>query len=228
MANSEPKIIYEDEAMLVINKPAGLVVNRSETSTYTLQDWIETRVHSRGVRNSHPGSEFRSGIVHRLDKETSGVLVIAKTPEVLVALQRQFKERRVVKTYVALVYGKLVPRQGVIAVPIGRNRRNRAKFAVMSGGRPAETAYEVKRYYPEYTLVELKPTTGRTHQLRVHLNYFGHPVVGDERYAGAKQRQVARQKWGQHLLHAQSLSLIHPVTGKQMKWQAELPAEFKL
>lgn len=223
MANSEPKIIYEDGAMLVIDKPAGLVVNRAKTAEApTLQDWVEAQVHPRGVLMS------RSGVVHRLDKETSGVMVIAKTPEVLAALQRQFKERRVVKTYVALVYGKLVPAEGVIAVPIGRSRRNREKFAVMPGGRPAETAYQVKRYYPEYTLVELKPKTGRTHQLRVHLSYFGHPVVGDERYAGAKQRQVARQKWGRHLLHAQSLGLIHPVTGKRIYWQADLPAEFEL
>jgi 23S rRNA pseudouridine1911/1915/1917 synthase len=209
MADSEPPIIYEDEAILVIDKPAGLVVNRSETSKNTLQDWAEKR----------------SGmLVHRLDKETSGVMVIAKTPAALAVLQRQFKDRRVVKTYVALVYGKLVPAEGIIAVPIGRSRRNRAKFAVVPGGRPAETAYRVMRYKGSYTLLQLRPKTGRTHQLRVHLSYFGHPVVGDKRYAGSKQRQG----WSRHLLHAAGLSLIHPVTGKRMEWQAALPAEFKL
>ena len=214
MANSEPKVIYEDEAVLVINKPAGMVVNRAQSvKERTVQDWAEER----------------SGmLVHRLDKETSGVMVIAKTPEVLEALQRQFKDRQVAKTYVALVYGKLVPRTGVIAVPIGRSRRNRAKFAVMPGGRSAETTYQVKRYYPGYTLVELQPKTGRTHQLRVHLSYFGHPVVGDERYAGSKQRWRERDKWGRHLLHAADLSLVHPVTGERAYWQADLPAEFKL
>lgn len=212
MANSEPQIIYEDETVLVVNKPAGMVVNRAQTAkSDTLQDWVEAHVHSRGVH--------RSGIVHRLDKETSGVMVIAKTPEALTALQQQFKTRQVTKTYVALVYGKLVPATGVIAVPIARSKQNREKFTVKAGGKSAETEYRVKRYYPGYSLVELRPRTGRTHQIRIHLAYMGHPVVGDERYAGQKQSRADRLVEPRHRLEAVVLGFYHPVTGRWMEFK---------
>lgn len=205
MANSEPQIIYEDEAVLVVNKPAGMVVNRAQSvKGETVQDWAERR----------------SGLlVHRLDKETSGVMVIAKTPEALEALQRQFKARQVTKIYVALVYGKLVPATGVIAVPLRRSKQNRAKFTVKAGGKSAETEYRVKRYYPGYSLVELRPRTGRTHQIRVHLAYMGHPVVGDERYAGQKQSRADRLVEPRHRLEAVVLGFYHPVTGRWMEFK---------
>lgn len=205
MANSEPQIIYEDEAVLVINKPAGMVVNNAQSvKEETVQDWAEKR----------------SGmLVHRLDKETSGVMVIAKTPEALAALQRQFKARQVTKIYVALVYGKLVPATGVIAVPLRRSKQNREKFTVKAGGKSAETEYRVKRYYPGYTQVELRPRTGRTHQIRVHLAYMGHPVVGDERYAGQKQSRADRLVEPRHRLEAVVLGFYHPVTGRWMEFK---------
>ena len=211
MVNLIPKIVYEDESLLVINKPAGLVVNRSQTATQTLQDWVEVKIHDQS------GLE-RSGVVHRLDKETSGLMVIAKTQAAFENLTRQFKNRKVKKKYIAQVYGKLEPKQGVIAVPIGRSRQNREKFTVAITGRPAETEYRVKRYYPRYTEVELVPKTGRTHQIRVHLAYMGHPVVGDARYAGEKQRKVDRQRQERHQLEAVELGLYHPVSGKWMEF----------
>ena len=226
MVNSQPpEIIYEDEWLLVINKPAGMVVNRAETvGGETLQDWLEKNFQF-SIFNFQ---NLRSGIVHRLDKETSGVMVVAKTRQVFEALQRQFRDRLVTKTYMALVYGKLVPREGNMAVPIGRSKQNREKFGVMAGGRPAETGYRVKEYYDGYTLVELWPKTGRTHQLRVHLSYLGHPIVGDERYAGEKQRRAGRKVWQRQWLHAAKLSLEHPQTGKRMTWEARLPSELNL
>lgn len=230
----EPKIIFEDDYILVVNKPSGLVVNRAETvRKKTLQDWAEEKIK---------GFIKRSGIVHRLDKDTSGVMVIAKTPQAFVDLQKQFKERKVVKKYLALVHGKVEPKRGDIKMPLGRKLKERKKFSVRLGGRKAVTFYQVKNYFNlSYlardrvsnrikiegwvSLLEVQPKTGRTHQIRVHLAHIGHPIVSDPIYLGRK-RLKEDKKWCPRLfLHAAYLGFCHPETKKRMGFEAKLPQE---
>ena len=263
----EPQVLFEDNQLLVIDKPAGMVVNDSVTTKdATVQAWVRRylkwevtclparqgnvnvdnevgsenksnfSLRSKATPRSHLQpltSDFvnRNGIVHRLDKETSGVLVIAKTPEAFSNLQAQFKERGVEKSYVALVHGEVEPTEGVINAPVGRLPWNRERFGVLPGGRAAETSYKVISQYSifniQYSLVELFPKTGRTHQLRVHLKSIGHPVVSDEFYAG---RKIARndRKWCPRLfLHAKSISFAHPKTGERMEVASELAIDLQ-
>lgn len=224
-----PKIIFEDDDVLVVDKPAGMVVNRAETvKGKTLQDWVEEHLEW-----DWESLDFvrRSGIVHRLDKETSGLLLVAKTPQVFAALQKQFKERQVKKSYLALVHGKIEPSRGMIEASISRSPFDRKKFGVFLGGREAETKYKVLSIrYKEanfYSLVELEPKTGRTHQIRVHLKYIGHPVVGDEKYAGRKTARSDRKWCPRQFLHASFLSFTQPKTGKKIKFSSKLPSDLK-
>lgn len=185
----EPKIIFEDDDLLVVDKPAGMIVNRAQTTKgrLTLQDWLE---EEKKILID------RAGIVHRLDKETSGILVVAKSVPVMKILQEQFKSRQVKKTYWCLVHGLVVPRTGTINLPISRNPFNRQKFGVFIGGREAETSYQVLSYYhrltEKFSLVEVKPKTGRTHQIRVHFKQIGFPLVADEWYGGRKTSKKDR------------------------------------
>jgi len=218
-----PKITFEDKFILVINKPAGMVVNRAKTTKEkTIQDWVENylKIKNRGIGD-------RAGIVHRLDKETSGLLLVAKTPKAFENLQKQFKERNVEKQYLALVHGKVEPKQGTIEAPITRSPFDRKKFGVFLGGRPAKTKYKVKKYVNSYSLLELTPETGRTHQIRVHLKYLGHSVVADEKYAGRKTARKDRQWCPRQFLHASYLAFIHPQTKKRVKFTSPLPPELK-
>lgn len=231
-----PKIIFKDDSILVVDKPAGMVVNRAETTAAktTLQEWVEGYLKIFRHRISN---EFwrRSGIVHRLDKETSGVLLVAKTPEAFVNLQKQFKERKVKKQYLALVHGKVEPQEGVIEVPIARSPFNREKFGVFLGGRPARTKYKVisnwllviSKKKEEFSLLEVVPETGRTHQIRVHLKYVGHPVVGDEKYAGRKTARADRRWCPRQFLHASYLSFIHPKTRQKIEFSSKLPSDLQ-
>ncbi|RJR15220.1 RluA family pseudouridine synthase [Candidatus Microgenomates bacterium] len=211
-------ILFEDEYLLVINKPAGLVVNRAQTvKTATIQDWVEQKLKIQSTESKTEADDFynRSGIVHRIDKETSGCLIIAKTAEVFYELQKIFKEHEVKKEYMALVHGKLLPASGEITAPIGRLPWNRERFGVVPEGKEAHTAYQVKSYYQDdkgvnYTFVELLPTTGRTHQLRVHLAYLGFPIVGDYLYAGRKRKDRDRIWCPRVFLHAQKIAFAHP------------------
>lgn len=212
------EVVFEDDWLMVINKPAGVVVNRAQSvKGDTVQDWAERKLKTK---------IDRSGVVHRLDKDTSGVMVIAKTAEVWERLKQAFSQRQVEKTYEALVYGRLAPKSAVMAVPVARSSLNRDKFTVAPGGKGAVTEYRVERYLVDargnqYSLVKLWPKTGRTHQLRVHLEYLGHPIVGDRRYAGEKRvkRGVALERqW----LQAKQLRLVHPVTGRLMSWEVPL------
>lgn len=245
-----PTVLLEDPYLLIIDKPSGLVVNRAESvAGETVQDWVESYLRTGPVASSsrpmssgepagtrrdslqsrHP-SDFieRSGTVHRLDKETSGVLLIAKTPEVFEELQRQFKERLVEKTYVALVHGRVTPEEGIITAPVGRLPWNRERFGVFPGGRPAETKYKAIKHYGEYSLVEFYPKTGRTHQIRVHAKSIGHPVVSDTFYAGRKTSRQDR-KWCPRLfLHAAKVSFAHPVGGKRITVEAPLPEDLQI
>ena len=222
------EIVFENDKLFVVNKPSGVVVNRSDTTSgNTLQDLIE------GAREiSHAEEpEFidRSGIVHRLDKETSGVIIVAKDSESFRALQAQFKERLVEKEYIALSHGKIKPGKGEIRASIGRLPWNRKRFGVLAGGREANTFYEVENYYKlnseSLTLVNLFPKTGRTHQIRVHLKHIGNPIFSDELYAGRKVARNDRKLLGRVFLHAKKISFIDPVTEKKVSCEAKLPTE---
>lgn len=248
MENS-PHILFEDEHLLAINKPSGMVVNRGFGAESTVQDWVESLSFWRRPESTQIDTDFmrRSGVVHRLDKETSGVLLIAKTPEVFIELQRQFKDRKTEKVYMGLVHGKVEPEKGEINAPIGRNPRIRTKFVVMEGAREARTGYTVialsERVHfssreqerrlksattPEaYSLVEFHPKTGRTHQIRVHAKHIGHPIVSDYLYAGRKTTRHDR-KWCPRLfLHAAKLAFAHPKTGNRLTIEAPLPQDLQ-
>ncbi|MGQ9666781.1 MAG: RluA family pseudouridine synthase [Anaerolineae bacterium] len=224
-------ILYEDEALLVINKPAGMVVHPAAGHTsgtlvnallarfpeWAALDWWESEEDEEEA-----GEEFpRPGIVHRLDKDTSGLLVVAKTAEARRALQAQFQARQVGKTYLALVHGMPSAPAGLIDAPLGRDPRQRKRMAVVSDGRPAVTAYRVLEPLGEYALLEVMPKTGRTHQIRVHLAFIGHPVVGDEVYG----RRRGRLSCPRQFLHAAQLAFRHPITGQLLEFSAPLPPD---
>lgn len=218
-----PKIIFEDKNILVIDKPPGVVVNRVETTKKeTIQDWVKNYLKIKGK-----GVGDRAGIVHRLDKETSGVLIVAKSQKAFKVLQKQFKERRVEKRYLALVHGRVEPKEGVIEASIARSPFDRKKFGVFLGGRRSKSKYKVRNYSRDYTFLELRPTTGRTHQLRVHLKHIGHSVVSDEKYAGRKTARADRQWCPRQFLHASYLSFTHPQTEEKVKFTSPLPLELK-
>ncbi len=218
--NVNPQIIFEDESMLVIDKPYGVVVNKADTTAgfETIQDWAETKV-SKDAFDEEFNS--RGGIVHRLDKDTSGVLVIAKTSEAFQKLKSQFKERETGKKYITLVHGILESPVGTIDAPIERSPFNRMHFGVFPGGREAQTDYKVIQKFKEYSLVEVKPKTGRTHQIRVHMKYIGHPIVSDPIYGGRKQSKKDLEVSPRLFLHAAELEIL----GK--KYEAPLPSDLQ-
>ena len=163
--------------------------------------------------------------MHRLDKETSGILIVAKTKKAFENLQQQFKDRKISKTYTALVHGQVEPKEGTIEAPVGRLPWRRDRFGVLPGGREATTGYKVREYYKDYTLLELKPKTGRTHQIRIHLKHLGHPVVADTFYAGRKTARADRLWCPRLFLHASGISFTHPETGKEISFKSKLPAD---
>lgn len=210
-------IVYEDSDLLVVNKPAGLIVHPTPGRTaHTLVNAIVARCPELvGMGQDRPG------IVHRLDKNTSGLMVVAKNEVAHQKLMAQFKARSVAKRYLALVAGHLSPDRGIIEAPIGRNLRHRKRMAVVSGGREARTQYRVVSYLDNYTLLEVTPETGRTHQIRVHLAAIGHPVVGDEVY-GVRAPFIGRQ-----FLHAQHLGFRLPSTGEYVEFSSRLPPDLE-
>jgi 23S rRNA pseudouridine1911/1915/1917 synthase len=235
----KPAIVYEDAVLLVINKPSGMTVNRADTTRgeETLQDWIEKdeqRAKSLEQRADEQ-SDFvkRAGIVHRLDKETSGVILAAKTEEAFLALQAQFKERTVHKQYIALVHGEVKPESGEINVPVGRQEWNRMRFGVVAGGKEAQTEYRTisnfkfKISNEKLTLLELEPKTGRTHQIRVHMKYLGYPLFADFLYAGRKTQRDDRKYLSRVFLHAAKIHFRHPVTSEEVHFASELPEELQ-
>lgn len=211
-------IVYEDEHLLVVNKPAGMVVH---PAARMVSGTLVNALLAHCPQVADVGGSDRAGIVHRLDRETSGLIVVAKNPEAHAALQRQFKRRLVRKTYVALVEGQVQPREGIIEVPIGRDPKDRTRMAVSRTGRPAVTQYRVVEIFPQYTLLEVRPHTGRTHQIRVHLAWLGYPVVGDRVYGRRRQTLMPDR----HFLHARDLAFTHPVTGEKLALSAPLPPE---
>lgn len=210
-------IVYEDADILVVNKPAGMVVHPAfGHAGGTLVNAVLAHCPDlAGV-----GGELRPGIVHRLDKDTSGLIVVAKGDAALRNLQAQFKGREVQKAYLALVEGHVSPPAGLIDAPIGRDPRARKKMAVVPrGGREAQTEYRALEFYDAHTLVEAHPLTGRTHQIRIHMAFIGHPIVGDPVYGFRKQRTKAPRLF----LHAARLAFRLPSTGQWREFQAPLP-----
>jgi 23S rRNA pseudouridine1911/1915/1917 synthase len=215
-------IVYEDEDLVVVNKPKGMVVHPAPGNyNGTLVNAL--LFHCRQLASL--GSPLRPGIVHRLDKDTSGLMVVAKTDKAYASLAKQIKNRTVEKTYVTIVHGVIKNNAGVIEARIGRHPVHRKKMAVIESqkGREAVTYYKVLKRFKKYTLVEIAIKTGRTHQIRVHMNYIGHPVVGDPTYGKRREEfPVAGQ-----LLHAEKMGFIHPRSGKFMKFESEIPAEMQ-
>jgi len=213
------EILFEDNDLIVINKPAGLVVHPGAGHR---QHTLVNALLSHCTTLSGIGGKERPGIVHRLDKETSGCVVVAKNDEAHRELSRQFAERVVEKTYLALVAGKLRKRAGVIEEKIGRHPVHRQRMSVSSSrGRPAKTEYRVVRSGNQASLVECRLHSGRTHQVRVHLHHLGHPVLGDKVYATRAAKDFPRQ-----MLHAWKLGFRHPGTGDWKSLEASLPDDF--
>jgi len=224
----EIEVLYEDKETIVINKPVGLVVNRAESvSSPTIQDWIEDK---------YKIFIDRSGICHRLDKETSGCLVIAKSPEALMYYLKLFKKRELTKEYVALVHGKVEPDEGTVVLPLKRSRVDREKWQVHYEGRRAETSWIVlKRFSYEksehwgnvLTYLRLNLKTGRTHQIRVHLSFLGWPIFADEKYLNKDLAGRDRERLDHHFLHAERISFKN-FSGEKVRVEAPLPPDCSL
>lgn len=240
MTDATPQIIFEDSEILVLNKPSGFTVNTSETTIHqqTIQDWVEKKLHVQRVGFlGDKESDFykRAGIVHRLDKETSGILLVAKTSQSFENLQTQFKERVVEKAYLALAHGNVIPSEGLISVPVGRLEYNRKRFGVVAGGRESLTTYKVltvaylgkKNKKEQLSLLELYPKTGRTHQIRVHLKYLNYPIFSDTLYGGRKTAREDRKLLSRFFLHAAKISFLHPSTNEKMHFESPLPTDLK-
>jgi 23S rRNA pseudouridine1911/1915/1917 synthase len=270
---NEISIVYQDEDILAVNKPAGVVVNRAQSvKGLTLQDWLEENVQEiKDIvkNNKYPEKWFeqipedftdeygtpehtflqRSGIAHRLDKDTSGVMLVAKHPGSLLNLLRQFRLREVHKKYVCLVHGNFPVPTGEVSAPLGRRSGNRKLFGVVADGRPALTEYEVKEFFPNFDLprlieetgekkkrfslyngfsfVECFPKTGRTHQIRVHMAHLSHPIVGDSSYVGKKRSKLDGLWCKRHFLHANTIEFTHPKTNKKMSLTADLSSDLQ-
>ena len=217
--NLQPTILTETDHWLAVDKPAGLVVHAATTHTGdTLVDWLIKR--ERTAR-----SLPHAGLVHRLDKDTSGVLLVAKTPEMFAYFKSLFKGRKISKEYLALVVGRLSPRRGIIRIPITRDPIRRTQFGPAYSGKLSETKNEVISYYPAATYLRVWPTTGRTHQIRVHLAGLGHPIVGDTVY-GTPHTRSHVQPTGRHFLHAHQLTFTTP-DGQSRTVIAPLPPDLK-
>ena len=211
-------ILYEDADLLVVDKPAGLTVHPAPGHPdHTLVNAILFHFpHLADISDS-----LRPGIVHRLDRDTSGVMLVAKNAVAQANLIDQFKARTIVKAYLVLVKGRLTPERGIIEAPVGRDPRNRKRMAVVAAGREARTEYQVVKYIGSYTLLEIIPQTGRTHQIRVHLAAIGYPVAGDPIY-GVKSPHLSRQ-----FLHACRLGFKLPSTGEYVEFKSELPSDLE-
>jgi 23S rRNA pseudouridine1911/1915/1917 synthase len=242
-------IVFEDEYLAVINKPAGMVVHPGAgISSGTLANAVayllevqssEFRVQSSESTDSAPSTQHpetnaipRPGIVHRLDKDTSGLIVVAKNQITLDRLAEQFRSRTIYKSYVALVHGFVRKLTGKIDEPIARDRKNRVKMAVVKTGRNAHSVYKVRQRFDNFTLLDVQIKTGRTHQIRVHLSHINHPIIGDETYNAGRDNQIESpqlrkvvKNLNRFYLHAEKLSFTHPVSKERMDFVQPLPDE---
>jgi len=219
----EVPIVHEDDDLLIVDKPAGLVVHPAPGHA---SGTLVNALLGRGEPLAREGiaGVLRPGIVHRLDRDTSGLLMVARTDAAHAALQAQLKARRIKKTYLALVAGSVTAGAGRIEAPIGRDPGHRTRMAVVAGGRPATTNYRVRERFDGWTLLELDLVTGRTHQLRVHLAAIGHPIAGDQVYATGAARR-GPDGLGRLFLHAWRLELTSPGSGRLLRAEAPLPRE---
>lgn len=214
-------IVYEDADVLVINKPRGMVVHPAAgNEDGTL---VNAVMFHCGDSLSAIGGVLRPGIVHRIDKDTTGLLVVAKNNAAHISLSNQLKDRSLSRTYYALVHGNIKEDSGSVSAPIGRSSADRKKMAVDRDGREAVTDFEVTERFGRYTLVRCKLRTGRTHQIRVHMRHIGHPIVGDKTY-GVKNEEF---NLAGQLLHAGEIGFVHPSTGEKMSFTAPLPEDFE-
>lgn len=272
------EILYEDQDLIVINKPSALTVNRSTTmKSQTVQDWFVKKfgeeyftrdfwdkdLFYQDLIPEDFTAEFgdplaiwqeRLGVVHRLDKDTSGILILAKNPGALLNLLSQFKKRQTQKTYLALIHGHFSDKSGTINAPMARNSQNRLKFAIDNNGREAITEYKVVKeffalnektimqvteaskiktkkikelYQAGFSLVEVAPKTGRTHQIRVHMSAMQHPIVGDQLYVGRKRGKLDKFWCQRQFLHAVSIEFLHPRTKEKMFFEAPLSVDLQ-
>jgi len=225
------EVVYEDDDLIVVNKPAGMVVHPAAgVDSGTLANALA--FHFQQL--SSTGGAARPGIVHRLDKGTSGLLVVAKTERTHEHLADQFRDREVFKSYVALVHGQVEKEGGEIDQPIARDPRNRTRMAVVRGGRPSLSIYKIRRRFERFTLLDVELRTGRTHQIRVHLAWLKYPVVGDEVYGAGRDKTVINPvirsriaKLGRQFLHAEHLGFSHPRTEQKMAFTSPLPKELQ-
>lgn len=212
-------IVFEDEELLVIDKPSGLVVHPGNGN------WTGTMMNALLHHAPQLSALPRAGIVHRLDKDTSGLLVVAKTLPAQTDLVRQLQARTVKRQYLALVHG-VAPEKGVIDAPIGRHPVQRTKMAVVASGREARTHYLRRESFAAATLMECRLETGRTHQIRVHMASIGHPLVGDPTYGRRQTAEPLLAAFSRQALHAWRLALLHPVGQRELSWESPLPADF--
>ena len=213
-------VVHEDAAVLIINKPAGLVVHPGRGN------WSGTLLNALLAHSPPLGAIPRAGIVHRLDKETSGLLMVAKTLEAQTSLVRQLQARTVKREYLALVHGQ-VARDGTVEAPIGRHPVQRTRMAVVTRGRVAVTHYAVLGHFAHATLLRCRLETGRTHQIRVHLQSLGHPLVGDPVYGRKRSADALLAKFSRQALHATRLEFLHPLSNESVAWEVPPPADMR-
>jgi 23S rRNA pseudouridine1911/1915/1917 synthase len=231
-------IVFEDEYLAVINKPAGMVVHpgagiSSGTLANAVAHMLEVQSSEFGVQSAGSANPVpRPGIVHRLDKDTSGLIVVAKNQITLDRLAEQFRSRTIYKSYVALVHGFVRRLTGRVDEPIARDRQNRVKMAVVKTGRNAHSVYKVRQRFEKFTLLDVQIKTGRTHQIRVHLAHINHPIIGDETYNAGRDNQIESPQLRKSIkdlnrfyLHAEKLSFTHPVSKERMDFVQPLPDE---
>lgn len=230
-------IVFEDDQLAVINKPSGMVVHPGAgVPSGTLANAIAFHFQLSNAEIQNPKSEIRNrvGIVHRLDKETSGLIVVAKNEAAHENLSEQFRNRTVFKNYLALVHGEMPGERGQVDAPIGRDRQNRLRMAIIRTGRNALSIWKLRQRFEHFTLLDVEIKTGRTHQIRVHLASIKHPVVGDETYNGGRDKNMqstkirhAIAKLDRFFLHAEKLAFNHPTTGERIKFNSDLSPELQ-